>query len=135
MSWEPRPLPEVTPESEPYWAAAAEGRLLLRECEDCGLVHYYPRALCPDCLGENVDWVEASGEGTVYTYSVAQQMSGWPEADLPLVVAYVELEEGPRMMTNLVDCDPEAVSVGDPVEVTFVETDREDVAIPVFRPV
>jgi uncharacterized OB-fold protein len=135
MTWEPRPLPDVTPESEPYWEAAAEGRLLVRECNDCGLVFHYPRTICPDCTSEDVDWVEASGEGTVYTYSVTRQMSGWPEADLPLVVAYVELAEGPRMLTNLVDCAPEAVSVGDEVAVKFVETIEDGIAIPVFCPV
>jgi uncharacterized OB-fold protein len=135
MTWEPRPVPEVTPESEPYWEAAAEGRLLLRECNDCGLVFHYPRVLCPDCASDDVDWTEASGEGTVYTYSVTRKMSGWPDEDLPLIVAYVELAEGPRILTNLVDCLPEEVSVGDRVTVTFEETEENAVAVPVFRPV
>ena len=134
MTWEPRPVPEVTPETEPYWSAAAEGRLLLNECGDCGLVYHYPRAHCPDCFGDDVEWTEAAGAGEVYSYSVARTMSGWPEEDLPPVVAYVELDEGPRVMTN-VDAAPEAVEVGTRVEVAFVETDDEDVAIPLFRPV
>lgn len=132
-TWEPRPLPEVTPESERYWAAASDGRLLLSHCPDCDLHVHYPRARCPDCFGET-EWTEASGDGSVYSYSVAERMDGWPEDDLPLVVAYVELAEGPRTMTNLIDCDPDDVSVGDPVSVAFVPTEREDVAIPVFRP-
>jgi len=134
MTWEPRPTPDVTPENERYWAAAAEGRLLLSECADCGLVFHYPRALCPDCFGEDVDWVEAAGTGEVYAYSVARTMSGWPEDDLPLVVAYVELDEGPRVMAN-VRADPEAVDVGTPVRVEFVGTEDDDVAVPVFAPV
>jgi hypothetical protein len=134
MTWEPRPVPEVTPETEPYWSGAAAGRLLLNECGDCGLVYHYPRAHCPDCFGDDVEWTEAAGAGEVYSYSVARTMSGWPEEDLPLVVAYVELDEGPRVMTN-VDADPETVEVGTRVEVVFVETDDEDVAVPVFRPV
>ena len=134
MSWEPRPVPEVTPESEPYSAGAAEGKLLLSECADCGLVYHYPRALCPDCFGENVSWLEASGTGEVYSYSVAHTMSGWPEEDLPLVLAYVELDEGPRVMTN-VRADPEDVAVGTRVRVEFVDTETEEaVAIPVFVP-
>jgi hypothetical protein len=134
MSWEPRPVPEVTPESEPYWAGAAEGKLLLSECADCGLIYHYPRALCPDCFGENVSWLEASGTGEVYSYSVAHTMSGWPEEDLPLVLAYVELDEGPRVMTN-VRADPEDVAVGTRVRVEFVDTETEEaVAIPVFVP-
>ncbi len=128
---ESRPVPEVTPETERYWEAAADGRLLLRECQDCGLTYHYPRALCPDCFSDDVDWVEAAGTGEVYSYSVARSMSGWPEDDLPLVVAYVELDEGPRLVTN-VDCDPDEVTVGSRVEVRFADVDAEDVAIPVF---
>ena len=134
MSWEPRPLPQVTPETEPYWAGAAEGRLLLNECGNCGLVYHYPRAHCPDCFSDEVEWIEAAGTGEVYAYSVAQRMSGWPEDDLPLIVAYVELDEGPRVMTN-VDADPEEVEIGTRVGVTFAETEEEGVAIPLFRPV
>ena len=133
MTWEPRPVPEVTPESAPYWKAASEGRLLLSECGNCGLVYHYPRALCPDCFSEDVSWLEAEGTGEVYSYSVAHAMSGWPEEDLPLVVGYVELDEGPRVMTN-VRADPEAVEVGTRVAVEFVDTEDEDVAIPVFVP-
>lgn len=134
MNWDPRPIPEVTPETEPYWAGAAEGKLMLNECADCGLVYYYPRANCPDCFSDDVAWIEAMGTGEVYSFSVAKTMSGWPEEDLPLVVAYVELDEGPRMMTN-VDAEPEEVEIGTRVEVFFAETDTEDVAIPLFRPV
>lgn len=134
MSWDPRPVPDVTPESEPYWTAAADGDLLVRECRDCGLVYHYPRSRCPDCFGEDVAWREASGRGEVYSYSVARTMSGWPEDDLPLVLAYVELEEGPRMMTN-VDADPSAVEIGTRVAVEFRDVDDSAIAIPVFVPV
>lgn len=134
MSWEPRPVPEVTPESEDYWAGAADGKLLLSECQDCGLVYHYPRALCPDCFSDDVDWLEASGEGVIYSYSTARTMSGWPEDDLPLVVAYVELDEGPRIMTNI-DADPEDVEIGTRVAVDFVEAKDGDIGIPVFVPV
>lgn len=133
-TWEPRPVPEVTPETETFWCGASEGRFLLSECRECGLVYHYPRALCPDCFGEDVAWREANGEGRIYSYSIARQASGWPDAALPLVVAYVELVEGPRVMTNVIDCEPEAVAVGVPVETRFVPTDQEDVSIPVFVP-
>lgn len=132
MSWEPHPMPRVTPETEPYWATAAEGCLLLQECDECGLVYHYPRALCPDCFSDGVEWIEAQGTGSVYSYSISETVEGWPEAALPLVVAYVELKEGPRIVTNLVDCDPEDVSVGTPVEAVFVDTEVDDVAIPAF---
>ncbi|KYH24977.1 hypothetical protein HAPAU_29290 [Halalkalicoccus paucihalophilus] len=134
MSWEPRPVPEPNPETERYWAAAASGELLVRECLGCGLVYHYPRALCPDCFSEDVEWREASGRGEVYSYSTARTMSGWPEEDLPLVLAYVELDDGPRMMTTI-DAKPEDVEIGTRVDVRFVDTDASDVAIPVFIPV
>jgi hypothetical protein len=135
-TWEPRPPPNVSPETERYWRAASEGRLLLRECSDpeCGLVFHQPRARCPDCLAE-ADLVEASGEGGVYTFSVAERMEGWPEADLPLCVGYVELTEGPRLTTAFVDCEPSDLAVGRAVEVRFVPTEDPDVAVPVFTPV
>ena len=132
-TWEPRPTPEVTPESERYWRAASEGRLLVSECGDCGLVYHYPRARCPDCLSDAIEWVEAAGTGEIYAHSTAPSVAGWPDEDLPLVVAYVELDEGPRLMTN-VDADPEAVGVGTRVRVEFVDTDDPDVAVPVFVP-
>jgi hypothetical protein len=135
MTWEPRPTPNVNPETAPYWEAAAEERLLVQECPDCGLVYAYPRANCPDCFSGDVEWVEAEGTGEVYTYTVSRQMSGWPEEDLPLILAYVELDEGPRITTNIVDCDPEDVEVGTSVEVQFVETEDDSVGIPVFTPV
>lgn len=134
MSWEPRPVPVVTPETRPYWEAAAEGRLLLRECRDCGLVYFYPRAVCPDCFSDAVDWIESAGKGEIYSYTVQNQMSGWPEEDLPLIFAYVELDEGPRMITNIVECAPDSVSIGTSVEVRFVDTEESDIAIPVFTP-
>ena len=134
MSWEPRPVPSVTPETAPYWEAAADGTLLLRRCPDCELTFYYPRARCPDCLGDDVEWVEADGTGTVYAHTSTETVAAWPEEDLPLVLAYVELDEGPRVMTN-VRADPEDVAVGTRVRVEFVDTETEEaVAIPVFVP-
>lgn len=132
MTWEPRPLPEVTPETAPFWNGAAGGQLLLQECAACGLVYYYPRALCPDCLSDDVEWIEANGTGQVYTYSVSEHVAGWPEEYLPIVVAYVQLDEGPRMMTNVVNCDPGDVTVGARVEVRFEETNEAEIAVPVF---
>lgn len=132
MTWEPRPLPDVTPESRPYWEAAADGEFLLRECTNCGLVYHYPRALCPDCLSDDVEWRQGSGEGTVYSYSVTEQVEGWPDDALPHVVAYVELDEGPRVMTNLVDCDPGEIEIGTLVTVRPIPTDDGDIGIPVF---
>ncbi len=134
MTWEPRPVPHVAPEAERFWEAATAGEFLLRRCEDCDLVFYYPRGLCPDCLSENVEWIESTGQGEVYSYSSATSVSGWPEEHLPLILAYVELDEGPRVMTNLI-ADPEDIEIGGRVEAEFVETEQENVAIPVFSPI
>lgn len=132
MTWEPRPTPEVTPETEPYWTAAAEERLLLGHCPACGLTFHYPRAVCPDCF-EEAEWTTAEGSGTLYSYTVLERASGWPEAELPLLLAYVELDEGPRIMTNVVECDPADATVGMPVTVRFEPTE-DGIAVPVFVP-
>lgn len=134
MTWEPRPLPRVNPETKPYWTAAGDGRLLINECSACGLVFAYPRSHCPDCFSDEVEWIEADGTGEVYSYSVSDQIGGWPDHALPLVIAYVELTEGPRIMTNIVDCDPGDVRIGLDVEVIFEPAETEDIAIPVFTP-
>ena len=134
MTWEPRPLPSVTPETALYWEATADDQLLLCHCTACDLTYYYPRSRCPDCLSDAVEWQEAAGTGVVYSHTATELVSEWPEEALPVVVAYVELDEGPRVLTNL-DADPEDLAIGDRVEVAFVETEREDVAIPVFEPV
>lgn len=134
MTWDPRPVPEPSPETAPYWEAATDGELLLAACPDCGLVFHYPRALCPDCFADT-EWRPADGTGTIYSYSAAESVAGWPEEHLPLVVAYVELAEGPRIVSTIMDADPTELAVGTPVAVDFVPTDRGDVAIPVFVPV
>jgi uncharacterized OB-fold protein len=131
MSENSRPVPDVTPETKPYWEAAADGRLLLRECQSCNLTYHYPRALCPDCFSDDVEWIEAAGTGDVYSYSVSESMEGWPESDLPIVVAYVELEEGPRVLTNI-DGSPQNVTIGSRVEVRFADV-AEDIAVPIFE--
>lgn len=133
--WEPRPVPEVNPETEPFWAAANQGEFELQECLDCGLIYYYPREHCPDCFSEDTEWRTASGTGKVYSFSVSERMEGWPDEALPVVLSYVELDEGPRVMTNIVNCDPDNLDIGDAVEVQFVPTEEDDIAIPVFAPV
>lgn len=135
MTWEPRPTPVVTGDTAPYWEGAADGNLLLNECTDCGLVYHYPRALCPDCFSDDIEWIEAKGTGEVYTYSVVDNehiIPDFPEEAFPHVLAFVELDEGPRVLTNLVDVDPGDVEIGSRVEVRFEETEDDDVAVPVF---
>lgn len=132
MEWEPRPVPTVNPETERFWDAAANEQFLVQECQSCGLVYFYPRSHCPECFSPDVDWLESTGDGVVYSYSVAPNVVGWPEDELPLVVAYVELDEGPRVLSNIIDCDPDDVTVGSRVHVDFVGTSEDGIGIPVF---
>jgi uncharacterized protein len=129
-----KPLPQTDPESQTYWTAAREGRLLIKRCTDCGKAHHYPRELCPHCHSDRVTWEQASGKGTVYTYTVARRPAGPAfKADTPYVVALVELAEGPRMMTNLVSVDPAQVKIGLPVKVQF-EAITDEISLPKFVP-
>ena len=133
MSWEPRQPPNVTPESKEYWHAAAEGMLKLKRCLECETVFHYPRTLCPDCFGDT-EWIESEGKGEIYSYSVSDRSESWPDEKLPHVLAYVELDEGPRVITVVEDADPDDLDVGARVEVAFRETDEDGVAVPVFVP-
>lgn len=129
----PAPAPEVTPETRPFWEATAEGRLVLPRCEHCATVIWYPRALCPECGSTSVSWFEASGRGRIHSFTVTRRGQGAYRSAGPYVLAYVELDEGPRMMTNVVDADPEALAVGQAVTVVFSDT-GEGTALPRFRP-
>lgn len=120
----PAPAPDVAPEAKPFWDAAAEGRLVLPRCDDCAAVIWYPRALCPDCGSTAVSWFEASGRGSVYSFTVTRRGQGAYADAAPYVLAYVELEEGPRVMTNVVGADPETLRVGQAVTATFADTGR-----------
>jgi uncharacterized OB-fold protein len=126
-------LPTPDDDTRPFWDAARQGRLLIKRCAACGRAHHYPRSFCPYCWSRDVAWEDARGTGTVYTFSVVHRNDLPPFNDrVPYVAAVVELDEGPRLMTNVVDCDPDAVACGMPVEVTFRELDGELFA-PVFR--
>jgi len=120
------PPPESNPETKAYWDAAAEGRLILRKCTGCGKVHFYPRALCPFCYGDT-EWVDASGRGTIYSYSVMRR------APVPYAIGYVTLEEGVSMLTNFVDCDLDALKIGQDVRVVFKPTEGGP-PLPMFTP-
>ena len=127
-------LPQPDLETQPFWDAAKDGRLLIKRCTDCGKFHFYPRPFCPHCWSESVEWVEASGRATLYTWSVVMRndLPPFPER-VPYVAAVVDLAEGPRMMTNVVDCDHDALTIGMELEAVFHPT-SEDVTIVQFRP-
>lgn len=120
--------PVIEPGNEPFWKAAAEGRLLIKSCSACRQIHWYPRALCPYCLSEKTEWIQASGRGTIYSYSVIRG----PDP-IAYAIAYVTLDEGLTMLTNIVDCDLDAIRIGDLVEVAFRPTEGGS-AVPMFRP-
>ncbi|MBJ18566.1 MAG: nucleic acid-binding protein [bacterium] len=120
-----RPIPRRTPTSAPYFEAAREGRLSLQKCPRDGFF-FYPRAACPECLGDDWSWADVSGHGTVYSYTVERMgLDPAQRSQLPLVVAIVELDEGPRMTSNIVGCPPEEVSVGQAVQVAFEDLGGE----------
>ena len=122
------PDPQPAPETEAFWNAAKEGRFLVKTCRACGRAHWYPRSICPFCSSTDTAWIEGSGRGTIYSYSVMRR------AKPPYAMAYVTLAEGPTMMTNIVDCDFDRIRVGDPVRVAFVQTEN-GFKLPMFRPV
>ena len=129
-----KPLPRIDEESRPWWEALARRELYVQACGSCGTRRLPPRALCPACLSSAVRWLRCSGRGVVYAHTVTfqNQAPGFREA-LPYVLAIVELEEGPRLMTNVVGCDPRAVRIGMPVEVVFEDVTPE-VTLATFRP-
>lgn len=121
------PAPPKSPDNEEFWEAINEGKLLIPRCQDTGQFFWYPRKISPYTLSGNVEWIEASGSGIIYTYSVMRR------AEPQYVIAYVTLEEGVTMMTNIVDCNPESLKIGQPVKLLMRESDQGQ-KVPVFTP-
>ena len=121
------PAPEANPETRPFWEAAADGRLLIGKCRSCGKPHYYPRAICPLCGSDATELIQASGRGVVYSYSVMRRVP------VPYALAYVTLDEGVTMMTNIVDCDLDAIRIGQRVRLVFKPSEGGP-PVPMFTP-
>ena len=121
------PFSPNNPESLPFWTAAAEGRFIVRKCSSCQKVHWCPRANCPFCFSDRVDWVPASGRGKIYSFSVMRRA---PE---PYAIAYVTLEDGPTMLTNIVECDFDALKIGQEVKIIFKPSEG-GFPVPMFIP-
>jgi uncharacterized protein len=121
------PAAIVNPESQPYWDAAAKGKLLIKACKGCKKNFFYPRSICPFCASADTEWKEASGKGEIYTHSTMRRV---PE---PYTLAYVTLAEGPRMLTNIVDCEFDKLQIGQKVHVVFKPA-KEGPPIPAFAP-
>ena len=130
-----KPLPNPTPETQPFWDGCKEHRLVLPRCRHCDKFHYYPRAHCPHCWSRDLDWVQVSGKGKLYSYLINHRPAPGFEDDAPYSIAVVELEEGPRMLTNIVEVaqTPEELKLDMPVEVVFDDA-SDSVTLPKFRP-
>jgi uncharacterized OB-fold protein len=127
-----RPRPALTQDNAFFFDGARQGKLLIQRCGSCGTLRHPSRPACADCRSFAWDTVEAAGRGSVYSYVVVHHPQV-PAFDYPLPIAVVELEEGTRLVANLVDVAPDAVTIGMPVEVTFVAVDDE-LTLPMFRP-
>jgi uncharacterized protein len=129
-----KPRPEPTPVSQPFWDALREERVELQRCDDCGRWVYYPRSRCPACLSDRLAWTAVDGSGSVYTFTVAEQPTAPPFADeVPQLLAIVELAEGVRVSTTLVDVEPDAIAIGMPVAPVFDHCD-DGITLLRFRP-
>lgn len=128
-----RLLPTPTPETRHYWDGARAGELRLQRCTACAHTYFPPRPFCPECSSRDVEVFRASGRGTLYSYIINH--IGAPGRTPPFAVAIVALEEGPRLMTNILDCaqTPEALQLDMPLEVTF-EKVTDEITLPQFRP-
>lgn len=129
----PGPLPIPTAETAHYWRAAHDGRLEIQYCRACARHQFYPRRFCTRCLSDQVDWVQASGRGRIYTYTVCH-VAGHPafESRVPYAIGMIELDENVRMLAGIVHSDVTRLSVGAPVQVCF-ERISDDIALPMFR--
>jgi len=129
-----KPLPRIDEESRGYWEALARHELYVQRCGACGTTRFYPRAVCPACLSSRVEWIRASGRGAVYTFTVTHQnQAPGFRGEVPYVLAVVELAEGVRLLTNIVDCPPDEVRIGMPVEVVFEDV-TPTITLAKFRP-
>lgn len=132
------PQPSASWETRGYWEGAGRGEIVLQRCPDCDVVQHKPRGICVSCLGSKIEHFVASGRGTVHTFTVTNQNQARGFADAcPYVMAYVDLEEGPRVLTNIVGCEPDEVSIGMSVVVDFADQERDDgeaFAVPRFTP-
>lgn len=128
-----RHLPDPTPESQHYWDGAQAGELRLQRCDDCSEAYFPPRPFCPKCSSRDVSVFAASGKATLYSYTISHMPA--PGFEPPYAIAVVTLEEGPRMMTNIVDCaqTPEDLELDMALEVTF-EKMSDDITLPLFKP-
>ena len=122
------PAPQIYPDNEAFWAGTHAGKLLIKHCSACNKPHWYPRPQCPFCMSDKTEWKESGGIGTIYTFSVSRRVG-----PVPYAIAYVRLDDGVTMMTNIVDCDLDAIRIGDRVKVVMKPSDG-GAMVPMFTP-
>jgi uncharacterized OB-fold protein len=127
-------LPEPTPETREFWEGAKRGELRIQRCRSCGKAYFYPRPFCPNCTSRDVEWFTASGRGKLYSYVIAHRGAPGFQDWSPYVIAVVQLDEGPRMMTNIIGVDPspENLPIDASVEVSW-DPQNDDITLPLFR--
>jgi hypothetical protein len=131
-----RSIPKATPETEEFWAGARRGELRIQRCRTCDKAYFFPRPFCPRCSSKDVEWFTASGKGKLYSYVINHRAAYGFDDYAPYAIAVVQLDEGPRMMTNItgVEITPENLPIDMRVEVTWEQLD-DDITIPLFKPV
>lgn len=133
----PKPLPEITPVNKPFWDAAAAGKLVMQRCADCRSWVWCPRPACVECGGAKLKWTQLAGRGEIFAFTVIREVVGHSlrgfAADIPYVTAWIDLEEGPRICSNVVGLPAEKVAIGMPVEAFFEDSGR-GIFLPKFRP-
>lgn len=123
------PTPHIDEETREYWEGAGKGKLMVKNCRSCGASHHYPRSICPHCGSDDTVYAESNGKGIIYSFSVMRRVQ--PN----YAIAYVTVEDvGIKMMTNIVNCEFDALEIGQPVKVTFVASETGDVSVPMFEP-
>ena len=129
---QPRPLPQATDVTKPFWEAAAGHRLVIQACRRCGTKQFYPRNLCTACSSDEIDWVPSTGRGTIYTFTINHRAPNeFMKQRLPYAVAMIQLDDGVRMMANIIDTPLERITIGARVKVVF-ERVNDEVSLPQF---
>lgn len=132
-----KPLPEMTPVNQPFWDGAKAGKLMMQRCKDCHSWVFCPRPICVECNSANLEWVQLSGKGKVFSFTVIREVVGNAlrgfAPDIPYVTAWIDLDEGPRFCSNIIGCPLESVKIDMPVQVAFEDT-GEGITLPKFKP-
>ncbi len=134
-----KPVPKVVDIDQGFWDGLKENKFLLQKCLDCNRVQFFPRPVCLDCFGTNLDWVESEGLGTIYSFTIVRMplhpayRKQIEETGMPIIFARIDLDEGVRIMSQIVGCKPEEAKIGGRVKVTFADIEGSDFKLPFFR--